>query len=105
MENDLGTVLSSEYAIERDDVEVHEAPKHRVEPLHEGHRAGLAAGRGALGRLLLLPARDLLDEDATRCGIRSNSQYDNDPRLKGMVDDFRIYNGALSPAEIAALAL
>jgi len=33
------------------------------------------------------------------------SQYDNDPYLKGMVDDFRIYNGALTAAEIAALAL
>ncbi|XYI02368.1 LamG-like jellyroll fold domain-containing protein [Sorangium sp. So ce1128] len=32
------------------------------------------------------------------------SQYASDPYLKGMVDDFRIYNGALTAAEIAALA-
>ncbi len=31
------------------------------------------------------------------------SQYPGDPYLNGRVDDFRIYNGALSAAEIAAL--
>jgi autotransporter-associated beta strand protein len=31
------------------------------------------------------------------------SQYSGDPYLNGRVDDFRIYNGALSTAEIAAL--
>ncbi len=31
------------------------------------------------------------------------SQYSGDPYLNGRVDDFRIYNGALSAAEIAAL--
>jgi autotransporter-associated beta strand protein len=32
------------------------------------------------------------------------SQYSGDPYLNGKVDDFRIYNGALSAAQIAALA-
>jgi hypothetical protein len=32
------------------------------------------------------------------------SQYPNDPFLNGKVDDFRIYDGALSAEEIAALA-
>jgi hypothetical protein len=32
------------------------------------------------------------------------SQFDRDPALQGKVDDFRIYDGALSPGEIAALA-
>jgi hypothetical protein len=31
------------------------------------------------------------------------SQYDGDPYLNGLVDDFRIYRGALSTTEIAAL--
>ncbi|MDQ0587828.1 LamG-like jellyroll fold domain-containing protein [Variovorax paradoxus] len=32
------------------------------------------------------------------------SQYPNDPALPGRLDDFRVYQGALSAAEIAALA-
>ncbi|HEU5396873.1 MAG TPA: LamG-like jellyroll fold domain-containing protein, partial [Verrucomicrobiae bacterium] len=32
------------------------------------------------------------------------SQYSGDPALNGFIDDFRIYNGALTPAQIAALA-
>jgi hypothetical protein len=32
------------------------------------------------------------------------SQFANDPYLNGKVDDFRIYNGALTADEIAALA-
>lgn len=32
------------------------------------------------------------------------SQFENDPDLPGKVDDFRIYDGALSPAEITELA-
>jgi hypothetical protein len=32
------------------------------------------------------------------------SQYERDPYLKGQIDDFRIYRGALSAEEIAALA-
>src|SRR5207244_698868 len=32
------------------------------------------------------------------------SQYGADPFLNGLVDDFRIYNGALSAAQVAALA-
>jgi hypothetical protein len=31
------------------------------------------------------------------------SQYSSDPYLSGAVDDFRIYNGAMSPKEIASL--
>ena len=31
------------------------------------------------------------------------SQFSSDPYLNGRVDDFRIYNGALSPSQIAAL--
>jgi hypothetical protein len=31
------------------------------------------------------------------------SQFSNNPYLNGLVDDFRIYNGALSPGEIASL--
>ncbi|WP_438000643.1 hypothetical protein WMF26_13285 [Sorangium sp. So ce185] len=68
MEDDLGTVLSREYAIERNNVEVHGASEGGVEALHEGDRTGLAAGRATRSRLLLLPARDLLDEDAARRG-------------------------------------
>jgi hypothetical protein len=33
------------------------------------------------------------------------SQFPNDPYLDGKVDDFRIYSGALSAAEVAALAV
>jgi hypothetical protein len=32
------------------------------------------------------------------------SQYERDPYLNGKVDDFRIYDGALTPAQVAALA-
>ncbi|WP_082507323.1 MULTISPECIES: LamG-like jellyroll fold domain-containing protein [unclassified Duganella] len=32
------------------------------------------------------------------------SQYSSDPYFNGKIDDFRIYNGALSAAEVAALA-
>jgi hypothetical protein len=32
------------------------------------------------------------------------SRYTNDPHLKGKVDDFRIYQGALDAAAMAALA-
>ena len=32
------------------------------------------------------------------------SQYPSDPTFKGMIDDFRIYNGALGAADIAALS-
>jgi hypothetical protein len=32
------------------------------------------------------------------------SQYPRDPYFKGKIDDFRIYNGALSAAQVAALA-
>jgi hypothetical protein len=32
------------------------------------------------------------------------SQYPADPYFNGKIDDFRIYHGALSAAEIAALA-
>jgi hypothetical protein len=31
------------------------------------------------------------------------SQYPADPYFNGLIDDFRIYNGVLSPAQIAAL--
>jgi len=37
-------------------------------------------------------------------GWIGRSQYAGDPLLKGKVDDFRVYTGALEPAAIAALA-
>jgi hypothetical protein len=40
---------------------------------------------------------------ATTLNYIGRSQY-SDPYLNGRVDDFRIYDGALSPAEVAALA-
>ena len=44
-----------------------------------------------------------------RLGPTSNnwlgrSQYATDPYLKGRIDDFRVYWGALSPEEVATLA-
>ena len=38
-------------------------------------------------------------------GWIGRSQYPTDPRLKGKVDDFRIYQGALDAAAVAALAV
>jgi hypothetical protein len=45
-----------------------------------------------------------IDLGATTQNWLGRSQYSSDPYLKGRIDDFRIYGGALGSAEVAALA-
>ncbi|KQW59383.1 LamG-like jellyroll fold domain-containing protein [Variovorax sp. Root411] len=45
-----------------------------------------------------------IDLGTTTQNWLGRSQYSSDPYLKGRIDDFRIYGGALGSAEVAALA-
>src|SRR5829696_8357649 len=56
--------LAREDSIERDHVQVHEASERGVESLHEADGTRLASLDAERLRLLLLPPRDLLDEEA-----------------------------------------
>ena len=60
---------------------------------------GVEAGSNA--QMSLAPA----DLGATTQNWLGRSQYSSDAFLKGRIDDFRIYGGALGSAEVAALAL
>lgn len=40
---------------------------------------------------------------STSQNCRDRSQYANDPGFNGLIDDFRIYHGVLTQAQIAAL--
>ena len=59
-------------------------------------------GRGVGGTNTITITPSQLGSTTQNCIGRS--QWTPDPYLNGQVDDFRIYNGALSAAQIAALA-
>ncbi|EPC00161.1 hypothetical protein L861_14625 [Litchfieldella anticariensis FP35 = DSM 16096] len=61
---------------------------------------GSEVGRSISGNIRFSPAKI---GNLTQNWL-GRSQYDNDPYLKGSLDDFRLYSGALSADEVAALA-
>jgi hypothetical protein len=76
VERDGPRSRTPEDAIGHRDVKVQEAAERPIEALDEGHRARLAARV----RRLLLPARDLLDENAAARGERVRTQREDAAR-------------------------